>query len=329
VAALPFTPGDREAVAVELPISDEFDTMDDWVDFRPPLMTVSDGQLHFRNQVAYAPFGYQRTTAVLNELDIVMRVKSENSDWGPDYGHPGGHIGLSLARVESTVAEELYNANSQMPANGLQVYMSFREDGPGPQWWVYRVDNRVYTYHRLGRSLPDLQWHDVLIQVRAASVHIEVDGEDFGTAPFSMPMGLERRVWLGADAGNAHIDYMRVYAHNPVLPVTIDIKPGSFPNSINLGSKGVTPVAVLTTPDFDASAVDPATVVFAGAAAVRNHLEDVDGDNDRDLLLHFDTQSLGLDASSTEAVLTGVTVNGRQIEGSDSVRIVPPGKPTK
>lgn len=41
------------------------------------------------------------------------------------------------------------------------------------------------------------------------------------------------------------------------ITVDIDIKPGSDPNSINLKSKGVIPVAILTTDDFDAADVAP------------------------------------------------------------------------
>jgi hypothetical protein len=103
----------------------------------------------------------------------------------------------------------------------------------------------------------------------------------------------------------------------------IDIKPGSDPNSINLGSKGVVPVAVLTTEGFDASSVDPATVLFAGAAPLRWAMEDVDYDGDLDLIFHFKTQELGLDMSSTEATLTGQTFDGIPIEGTDTVNIVP------
>jgi parallel beta-helix repeat protein len=108
--------------------------------------------------------------------------------------------------------------------------------------------------------------------------------------------------------------------------VAIDIKPGSDPNSINLGSKGVVPVAVLTTDDFDASTVDPGKVEFAGASPVRWTMEDVDGDGDVDLLFHFKTQELQLDANSTEATLTGATTDGTPIEGTDTVKIVPKGK---
>lgn len=105
--------------------------------------------------------------------------------------------------------------------------------------------------------------------------------------------------------------------------VAIDIKPGSYPNSINLKSKGVVPVAVLTTPDFDASTVDPATVVFADASPVRWAIEDVDGDGDMDMLFHFNTQQLNLTLSSTEATLTGNTTDGTPIKGTDSVKVVP------
>jgi parallel beta-helix repeat protein len=112
----------------------------------------------------------------------------------------------------------------------------------------------------------------------------------------------------------------------PVIEVTMDIKPGSDPNSINLGSKGVVPVAVLSTDDFDASTVDPATVLFADAAPLRWTQEDVDGDGDMDLLFHFKVQELSLDATSTEATLTGETFDEAQIQGMDTVNIVPPGE---
>jgi len=108
--------------------------------------------------------------------------------------------------------------------------------------------------------------------------------------------------------------------------VEIDIKPGSDPNSINLKSKGVVPVAVLTADDFDASTVDPSTVEFAGASPVRWTMEDVDGDGDLDLILHFKTQELGLTEDSTDSTLTGKTYDGELLWGTDTVNIVPKGK---
>ncbi len=108
------------------------------------------------------------------------------------------------------------------------------------------------------------------------------------------------------------------------ISVKIDIKPGSDPNSINLKSKGVVPVALLTDESLDATTVNPKTVVFAGAKPVRWTIEDVDGDGDLDMLFHFRTQDLKLDGKSTEATLTGnIADTGQPIQGTDTVRIVP------
>jgi len=122
---------------------------------------------------------------------------------------------------------------------------------------------------------------------------------------------------------------------NNATPV-IDIKPGSDPNSINLGSNGVIPVAILTDGSFDAASVDVTTVRFgrtgSEAEPVHYALDDVDDDGDMDMIFHFRTQETRLEVEDTEAILTGLTIYGIEITGTDSVRIVPPegkGKPNK
>lgn len=107
------------------------------------------------------------------------------------------------------------------------------------------------------------------------------------------------------------------------LTVAIDIKPGDAVNSINPRSKGVVPVAVLSTPEFDALAVDPSTVLFAQSSPIRWSYEDVDSDGDLDVLFHFRTQDLVLSVDSSEAELTGSTCDGQPIRGTDAIRIVP------
>lgn len=110
------------------------------------------------------------------------------------------------------------------------------------------------------------------------------------------------------------------------VDVQVDIKPGSEQNSINLKSKGVVPVAVLATDDFDATTIDPATAQFAGAAPERWSFEDVDDDGDDDIIFHFRTQELALDQNSTEATLTANLLTGEEVSGTDEVRIVPSKK---
>ena len=103
--------------------------------------------------------------------------------------------------------------------------------------------------------------------------------------------------------------------------IEIDIKPGSYPNSINLKSKGVVAVAVLTTGDFIASEVDPNLLIFAEANPAKSSLEDVDLDGDDDLVLHFKIQEMALDENSFEAILSGQTIDGILFEGVDTVTI--------
>lgn len=121
-----------------------------------------------------------------------------------------------------------------------------------------------------------------------------------------------------------------------VIPVGIDIKPGSTPNTINLGSNGVVPVAILSSDTFDATQVDPATVALAGAGvALRgkgtNYLtieKDVNGDGFIDLEVKVETENLDPGTfQDGSAVLTGNLLpdfGGTPIEGSDTITIVPP-----
>jgi hypothetical protein len=113
------------------------------------------------------------------------------------------------------------------------------------------------------------------------------------------------------------------------VSVEIDIKPGSFPNSINCQNRnGVVPVAVYTTSTFDATTVDPLTVRFgrtgteAAEAHTRGHIEDVDGDGDLDLVLHFRFGETGIRCGDTQAMLTGKTFTGQSITGTDSIRTI-------
>lgn len=89
----------------------------------------------------------------------------------------------------------------------------------------------------------------------------------------------------------------------PTRPVNIDIKPGSDENPINLSSKGSIPVAVLSSPTFDAATVDAYTATLAsapvklkGRGRAQPSMEDVNGDGLLDQVVHISTQELSLGA---------------------------------
>jgi uncharacterized delta-60 repeat protein len=118
------------------------------------------------------------------------------------------------------------------------------------------------------------------------------------------------------------------------LIVTIDVKPGKFPNRIELENNVCNDddnlrVAILTTPAFDALTVDVSTVelgdpLLSGTVVPMHSRErDVDLDGDLDLLLVFPlcdlVTSMALDLSSTELLLIGMTLDSVPFTGTDSV----------
>ena len=116
------------------------------------------------------------------------------------------------------------------------------------------------------------------------------------------------------------------------IEVDLDIKPGSDPNAINCTTaKGVIPVAILTTSDFDATTVDHTTVTFEGASEIHvskktgvavRHVEDVDDDGDLDLVFHFRFGDTGLTCDSSEGTLTGEPFDGTPVSGTDAVHVI-------
>jgi len=52
-------------------------------------------------------------------------------------------------------------------------------------------------------------------------------------------------------------------------------------------------------------------------------LQDVNGDGVPDLVVHVSTKALAVaGAGDVEVVLTGLTVDGRMIEGRDTIRVI-------
>jgi hypothetical protein len=119
--------------------------------------------------------------------------------------------------------------------------------------------------------------------------------------------------------------------------VAIDIKPGSSPNVINMGSNGVVPVAFLSSESFDATTIDPTTVALRGEDSIvqgivrmrgkngsvpQASFADVNADGLTDLLVHIETEKLADEDIQAEISLGAVTSGGKVVIGSDTVTVI-------
>jgi hypothetical protein len=120
------------------------------------------------------------------------------------------------------------------------------------------------------------------------------------------------------------------------LPISIDVMPGDADNVLNLKRGGNVAVAMLTTPDFDAATANVATICFGDAETPgertcierhhRGHVEDVDRDGDRDVVLHYLVRDTGIDEGDTRACLKGRTSAGIGFFGCEGLVVINPPK---
>jgi CHRD domain-containing protein len=141
----------------------------------------------------------------------------------------------------------------------------------------------------------------------------------------------------GIQAGQAYLNiHTQMFPGGEIrgflaVPVDISIKPGATPPvRINRKSQGKIPVAILSTPTFDAvTSVDTSSVTFGrtgdepSLAFCNAGGEDVNGDGLADLVCHFETQLAGFQSGDALGILKGTTVQGSPIIGQEAIVVVP------
>jgi hypothetical protein len=147
------------------------------------------------------------------------------------------------------------------------------------------------------------------------------------TMPFAGVVSSVDIAWMevSPDGSFTLLDNFTIGVFN-VLQVDVDVKPDDEVNSLTPNNHGVIPVTILGSPAFDATTVDSNTVRLgptgSEASVASAALEDVNGDGLIDLMLHFRTEHLAIACGQTELLLTGSTLDGHNIAGSDSIKTV-------
>jgi hypothetical protein len=108
------------------------------------------------------------------------------------------------------------------------------------------------------------------------------------------------------------------------LTIVIDVRPRrDSPNRINPNSNRNINVALLSSAGFDATLIDTNTVRFGcngvKAAPILIRRRDVNRDGQRDLVLRFQIQDLGLECGASSLILTGQNTAGHPITGESPI----------
>ncbi len=133
---------------------------------------------------------------------------------------------------------------------------------------------------------------------------------------------------LGSGPRTPSVTVLLNQSDPPAFEIGIDIKPGNDLNKINPMSRGVIPVAILGTENFDIRDVDVETLAFGpnGSASTQGRggqRRDVNDDGISDLVTMFRTEETGIAFGDAEACVTGETLDGRRFEGCDRIETVP------
>ena len=111
----------------------------------------------------------------------------------------------------------------------------------------------------------------------------------------------------------------------PVLEVVIDINPGG--SCINNDGKGVIPVAIYGSADFDVTQIDFSTVEMASLTVktagksgdFQVEFSDLDLDGFTDVVVKIDDSASVLPSGDIEVTLTGALLDGTKFEGAQTI----------
>lgn len=277
-----------------------------------------------------APFGFGLTIPpfVLTELDpwldvIQNDVNGDGEDGGsmydPEWGGwenilKTGNLLYEFALVGDTSSPRVQDAVDYIERHWLDMNLD-------PGWGYLEI---VANYHAMFTTMKGLDALGIDL------LDLDNDGtpEHDWFAEYVTVLTAQQNPdgsWPGCYWGNDLVCTtwalmtLEKFVPTPRLEVAVDVKPGSCPNPLGIKDKGLLPVAILGSADFDVTQIDPASVYLGWLDPVPNqvfalkwHFEDVAtpvepfigkelnrmncttarGDGYLDLVLHFNVPAV-------------------------------------
>jgi hypothetical protein len=222
-------------------------------------------------------------------------------------------IGLALVLVFALAAPAM--AQSQIEPSEVNIVLP-----PGSE---ATIEKTVTITEDITTDVWGIVTADTGLNVALSPTVVE-DFDAPGTVVFTETISLDGVVAEGTTLfatvtfyANSYPDITDAEIGKQTISVTngyLDIKPGSYPNSINTKSNGVIPVALLGSANLDVTTVDVTTLRFGPNDAqpkhdptdpdvYTEHLQDVNYDGYTDLVSHYKTKQTGIAVGQVSAEL--------------------------
>jgi hypothetical protein len=255
------------------------------------------------------------------------------ASWAPD---GNGVVARARMRLAGDYQKFGWNVNARGTATRGYYFDTHERGDVRPEFAGFEHFTRAVAYAvspsgdvtMLLDELVPVAWyefHEFAIEWTPSSVVFRIDDQEVARLADAFDSPLPIGVWNDR-AQRTEFDWVDVSRFVPIVAIPVDVRPGSPQNAIAPGSRGVIQVAALATDTFDPLSLDVFSVRFGAAGteapAVHWTPRDADGDGRVDLVLHFRTEQTSIGCGATEAVLTGKTVDGTSVRGSDAVRTV-------
>jgi len=264
---------------------------------RSGVLHLIDGALLRGNSLGYRRYLPVRSNQVIT-VEFRCRVLEGQSHF--DDGRAPFEVWLLYGSCRADLSIGPFSLSALDPADPDLLFLNIPFEGT--EWHTYS-----YTL-----TPTELMWSADGVCLARTDVENSIVENELGRI----------NMMITSAAANVELSYLSV---DTVTIISVDVKPGRSPAPINPQSAAVIPVAVLTTPSFDAATVDPGTVTFGPAetAPIRSALRDIDSDGDTDLMLYFRTRSSGIRAGDMEVTLKAKTFSGSDLVGTDAIRTFP------
>jgi len=281
--------------------------------------------------VGFAPLVLAETMTVVSDTNVAV--------YGPLYSEPSGLNDPSWGSSSSAVAAWVHSFwPSISGATWISTSYLVEESAPD-SWRKFHVDLALPTGAcNITGTLEATADNAEIVYLNGSLVGSNGDFTVVTTYPMNPTPGTNSLDFIvknyayggGPYSNPTGLIFKAVISYDLRLEVDIDIKPGSDPNSVNLGSEGVIPIAILGSESFDVHDIDQTSLEMAGNAAREKgksgkigSFEDANSDGHTDLVVQIPVEGLSLTEDDTEATITGLLNDGTAMAGTDAIRIVP------